>query len=401
MIHFESKNTASPSRVLLGRALRLFAREVPAALLIAALLGLFCALAASALSHGAESGYTLAPVAVVDEDNSFVSGVGISLVSKQTFAAPLEIVKTDAQTAEAGLADGRFSAALYLPSGFADNVLVGAENQARLVLSQQMPIHAGVIQLLCDFGQELLRTGQYGVFAGEQLVLDTAPELHETYLKKSNRLFLTKALSDPDIQRQTVGYARTGMEPGQWYMALYAAAFFLLLSLGCGFTARDLDAPLLRRLAALGVRDRTILGSRLAILYLFYLAAGLALFLLSGLKTTILGFALLALALLSLALVGMALTVCLPRDQAAAALTILSAAGLFTSGGILPRMELPRLLTQLGDLLPLGAAARMCAPVFGGGMSFLHLGFCLGWGLLSWGAMLRRLGHLRKGGSGC
>ena len=123
MIHSDSRNNASPSRALLGRELRLFAKEVPAALLIAVLLGLFCALAASALSHGAESGYTPAPVAVVDADGSFASSLGISLIAQQDFAAPLQIVKTDRETAEAGLADGRFSAALYLPTGFADDIL--------------------------------------------------------------------------------------------------------------------------------------------------------------------------------------------------------------------------------------------------------------------------------------
>lgn len=392
-----SSQTASPSRVLLGRELRLFLKEVPAALLIAVLLGLFCALAASALSHGAESGYTLAPVAVVDEDGSFASSLSISVISKQDFASALEIVKTDAETAEAGLEDGRFSAALYLPGGFADDILGGVTSQAKLVVSEHAPLHADVIRLLCDFGQELLRTGQYGVFAGEQLVLDTAPEFHSKYLKKSNALFLTKALSDPGITRIEVSYAGTGLSTGDWYLALYAMTFFLLLSLGCSFVARDLDTKLLRRLASCGVRGRAILGSRLVIVFGFYLVLAVAMLALAGLRCTVTGLASLFGALLSLALVGMAMNVCLPRDQAVTAVTALAAIGLFASGGILPRMELPRLVTQIGDMLPLGAAARMIAPVLGGAGSALHLWLCLGWGLLSWAAMELHLYRMRRG----
>lgn len=398
MIHPDSKNNASPSRVLLGRELRLFVKEVPAALLIAVLLGLFCALAVSSLSHGAESGYTPAPVAVVDDDGSFASSLGISLIAQQDFAVPLQIVKTDRETAEAGLADGRFSGALFLPSGFADDVLAGVDSHVQLVVSENAPLHSEVIQLLCDFGQELLRTGQYGVFAGERLVLDTAPEFHSRYLKKSNTLFLTKALSDPGIRLLSVGYAQTGLAAERWYLALYAMTFFLLLSLGCGFLSRDLQPSLLRRLASCGVTDRALLSGRLAVVFFFYLAAALLLAILAELRFSLWGLAALALALLALALVGMALTICLPRDQSVAALTILAALGLLASGGVLPRMELPQLVTQIGDLLPTGAAARLCAPLFGGQSSPIHLGMCLFWGVLSWLAMVLRLRRLRKVG---
>lgn len=389
--------TASPSRALLGRELRLFLKEVPAALLMAVLLGLFCALAASALSRGAESGYTLAPVAVVDADGSFASSLGISIIAGQEFAAPLEIVKTDPEDAQAGLESGRFSAALFLPSGFADDILGGVESHARLVLSDGIPVHADVIRLLCDFGQELLRTGQYGVFAGEQLVLDAAPELHGAYLKKSNALFLSKALSDPEIQRVGVPFAGTGLDTLDWYLALYAMAFFLLLGLGCGFPARDLETPLLRRLTAMGIGSGPLLLTRLAVLLGFYLVLAAAGLILTGLKCSLLGYITLFAALLTLATVGMALTVCLPRDKAVAAMTAMAGCNLFLSGGILPRMELPRILTMIGDLLPLGAAARAIAPALGGRVSPLHIALCLFWCALSWAAMELRLYRNRKG----
>lgn len=54
-------------------------------------------------------------------------------------------------------------------------------------------------------------------------------------------------------------------------------------------------------------------------------------------------------------------------------------------------------MTQVGDLLPLGAAARMMAPVLGGSGSPVHSLACLGWGLAAWGAMALHLTRLRKG----
>ena len=119
---------------------------------------------------------------------------------------------------------------------------------------------------------------------------------------------------------------------------------------------------------------------------------------LAEVRVSLLGLLALALALVTLALVGMALTICLPREQSVAALTILCSVGLLASGGILPRMELPRLMTQLGDLLPTGAAARLCAPLFGGRGSLAHLFVCLIWCAISWVAMVLRLGRFRKGG---
>lgn len=334
-----SQLNASPARALLGRGLRLFLKEAPAALLIAALLGLFCAFAATALSHGADSGYTLAPLAVVDEDGTFASGLSISLIARQDFTAPLDIVKTDGADAQEGLETGRFCAALYLPQGFTQDVLGGVQSQARLVLSESTPVQADVIRLLCDFGQELLRTGQYGVFAGERLVLEAAPERHGSYLKKSNTLFLTKAMSDPGIQITRVGYARTGLEAGDWYLALYAAAFFLLLALGCSFVSRDLEPGLLRRMYACGVKPGAILASRFVIILLFYLLLAGGLLAILGRRFTVLGLGTLVGALCSLALTGMALNLCLHRQRSAAALTALAAVGLCASGGILPRME--------------------------------------------------------------
>ena len=60
-------------------------------------------------------------------------------------------------------------------------------------------------------------------------------------------------------------------------------------------------------------------------------------------------------------------------------------------------MELPRLVTGIGDLLPLGAAARVVAPALGGSVSPVHILLCLFWCALGWAAMELRLYRARRG----
>lgn len=391
-------NVCRPCQAMLGRDFRLFIRGVPAALLIAVLLGLFSMLAAAALEHGTDGTYTLAPIAVVDEDGSFTSSIAISMISKQDFTAPLEVHKVKAAAAEQGLADGTYSAVLYLPDGYAGDILSGQQTAARLVISENAPLHGDVIELLCSFGQELLGTGQMGIFSGERLVLETAPERHSQYLRRSNARFLSRAMADPGIQRQELTYALTGVAPAEWYAVIYLAAFFQLIILGCFSLSRDWNGDMLRRLNAAGLLDREFLGSKVLIVFVFYalLAGGLVYFL--DLPVTAANAAILASALLASACVGLALILILPRSQAVIAVTALTAVGLFASGGMVPRMELPRMVTAVGDFLPLGAAARSSAVLLGGNRNVLYPAACLLWAGLSWLVMRRAMVAARKGG---
>lgn len=392
------EHTKTPDlRAMLRRDGGLCLRGMPGLLLIAAVLGLFAVMASSALSHGTDSGYTLAPVAVVDEESSFTSAIAISMIAKQDFAAPLEVVKTKAEAAEAGLADGTFSAALYLPKGYTDTILTGGQTEARLVLSDSVPLHGDVLRLLCSFGEELLGTGQFGIFAGEQLVLRQAPERHSAYLKKSNTRFMTQAMADPGITRQELSYAMTGVAPGSWYVLMYTMAFFQLLILGFFPLTRDKSTAMLRRLAGAGVSDGVFALSKLILITVIYAAAAALLLPRLGFVPSAVGIFGLAAALLAVSWVGTAILLCLPQFLAVTAVTALTAAGLLASGGIIPRMELPRAVTAFGDFLPLGSAARAASPLLGGNVSPVNVGMCLVWAAAAWGAIRLHLRRCRRG----
>lgn len=382
---------------MLGRDLRLFVRELPAALVIAVLLGVFCALAATSLLHGTDRDYTAASIAVVDEDNTFASSLAITMISRQDFAAPLAISKASAQEAEQGLKDGTFMAVLYLPSGYSSQVLTGEQSSAKLVLSDSVPLQSDVVRLLCSFGEELLYTGQLGVFAGEELVMDIAPDRHTAYLTKANAKFLAQALADPKISRQTISYALTGVPAQNWYGVLYAMAFFQLLSLSFLSLGRDCRSSMLRRLAAEGIGNREFLIGKWGILFVLNVILTSVFLAFLHTKIYVFGFLAALIALAMSAAVSLALLLCLNRGHAVTVVTALTAVSLFASGGIVPRMELPQRVNTIGDLFPLGAGARLAASLFSGKISFPHLFACLGWILLSVGILYIRLYIARKG----
>lgn len=383
-----------PVRAMLGRDFRLFLREVPVTLLIAVLLGLFCVMAVTALSHGSDSTYTRAPVAIVDEGKSFTGSMTIAMLANQDFAAPMEIIKTTAEQAQAGLEDGTYSAALFLPKDYMEDILVGNPVSARAILSESVPLHGDVLRLLCSFGEELLSTGQFGIFAGETLVLEKAPDRHSAYLKKSNALFMGQAFADPEFQREQTSYSMTGMQAQQWYMVVYAAAFFQLLILGCFFVTRDCRGSILRRLKAEGISSAAFLGSKFGILLLLDALVFVGIAAAMKLEINALGAASALAVLLMSASLGLAAVICLNRSSAVIAVTALTAAGVFASGGILPRMELPEIVTTIGDFLPVGAAAKASGILLGAPMRLEALLICLGWAAAAWAVLALRM---RKG----
>ena len=77
-----------------------------------------------------------------------------------------------------------------------------------------------------------------------------------------------------------------------------------------------------------------------------------------------------------------------------------AAVQLFLCGGLVPREMLPRIILQVGDLLPLGAARSLIAPLFGGSKSDVAVWAAAVWIAVSIGAMLLRLKALRRKGGG-
>jgi ABC-type uncharacterized transport system permease subunit len=62
---------------------------------------------------------------------------------------------------------------------------------------------------------------------------------------------------------------------------------------------------------------------------------------------------------------------------------VVSTAGLFLSGGLIPLSMLPDWLSSIGRLLPLGAAMSFIAPLFGGLVKSASVFISFGYAVLS------------------
>ncbi len=358
-------------RAMLGRDFRIWRRTLPFLLPFSLLFGAFCTIAVGSLSKGSESGYSMAHLAVVQEYDTKKGSMMLDLVAMQDFASPVSIVQTEAEDAWAGLQEGRYDAVIVLPDGYARDISRGNPTTARLVLSRGAALHGRIVEVLADFGETLLTTAQFGIFAGQEAVEAQSPDRVDSYLLIANTLYLEEALNALRswFCQEQVPYAGLDLPYLQWYALLYAALFFQLLALFFLPLRKDCTTPVLRWLRAAKVSDGAFVFGKLTLLFLLQIVYfALLLLLIPSLTHTAIRFAGLPYALLAMALctcIGTALTLCLNSGAAAAAITALATVGLFTAGGILERMELPKSVLAIGDKLPPGLCARLCAGLLG------------------------------------
>lgn len=390
-------------RAMLGRDFRIWRRTLPVLVPFSLIIALFCALAVGTLSKGSESGFQLARLAVVQEYDTKKGNMMIDLVATQEFASPLVIDKVEAEEAWAGLRAGIYDAVVILPDGYARDISRGNPTQARLVLSRGAAIHGRIVELLADFGETLLTTSQFGIFAGQEALQEQGSEAVDRYLVVSNTRYVQDAVGALEnwFTKEQVSYAGLNLTYIKWYVLLYAALFFHLLALFFLPLRRDCSTPVLRRLRASGVSDGAFVFGKLclslALHALFFALLCILLPRLSGERLPLSQLPSAVLGQLLSACVGTALILCLNSGAAAAAITALAAVGLFSAGGIIERMELPRIVCEIGDRLPVGLTARLSAGLFGAAPSLSeHLCAAL-WCALSLLAVKLRLRAVRGG----
>lgn len=380
---------------MLGRDLSTWAKMLPGILCFVLILGALCAMAAGSMAHGAESGYLAAPVAVVDEDGTAESKFAVSLIRNQDFAAPLAIVRCSEKAAQRGIRDGTFSAAVYLPAGYLGDISVGNRSEARIILSDSAALHGSIVRMLAVYGEELLSAGQFGVFAGEDLIWQEYPERFDEYLTQVNLLYLRQAMTDRWFVREELAYGGTGVTAGVWYALAYAALFCQLVMLAFLPFRRDLRAGILRRLRSAGINDGLFLASKVLFAWLTVLLTTAAVWL--GLPFGWQALGILAFAALTAAAWGIGCAVCLSEAGAVGLCCAVAGVGLFLAGGIVPRAELPTLAARLGEFLPGTILARMGAAAFGAPLPGLTAVFAGLWTALPLAAALLRLRRIRKG----
>lgn len=391
---------------MLKRDLRLFLRCLVPALALTLAFALACTGAAFAAARAAGGLYTPVKAAVVDREDSLVSRMAVNVVQGMDYISGLmEVERCSMDEAMEGLEAGAYAAVIVLPENFTVDISRGEESRGQIILSPAAASNAPVVESAARFGELLLAAGQYGVFSGERLIREYAlgQEFHSAFLTESNTRLMGEALNAQDnyFDIEVTDYAGTSMSGASFFaLSWLTLALFLCAIFFAKLYTTDMTRPMLCRLKAAGVTDRAFLLGKVlypALLRLLLLAAVLAVL------SRFLDLELSALTLLSglagvlvLSLVSAAL--CMGGKSPAALVAIVSAAGLFLCGGIVPRQMMPQGLLAVGTLTPSGAVQALLAPLFGGELSLASAGAALAYALASLLWLRRRLSALRVGG---
>ncbi|MDO5602838.1 MAG: ABC transporter permease, partial [Oscillospiraceae bacterium] len=264
---------------------------------------------------------------------------------------------------------------LVLPQRFLQAFLSGENLSARLITSLSAPAENLMLSQLVPAAEELLETGQGGVWAVLQLpgVQALSDETYQALYRDVNFSLLTACLSAAQtyIKAQSLPLAWTLLSLTSHYFLVFYC-FFALLS-GCFFVrffTADKSSGLLLRLSSLGVGPVSFLSPKLLLCFFYQLALCVGVFIAAGgLLDTVWTFqgvcGIAAFALYNAALCLFLFTA-LEARGAVLGLVLLGFAGLFCTGGFLPPSYLPGVFTHIGMFLPAGLSYRLLAPLCGG-----------------------------------
>ena len=355
----------------------LFRRGLIPALILTLLLGLASSLAAYAVTFSAEESAAPVRVGLVDEEGGMISRMAVNVVSSQSFIASLvDFQQTKKADALNGLQEGRYEAVIILPEGYIDHIRYGTAGTGQIILSKAAAASAEVVASLARFGELLLAAGQYGVFAGEQIIWDKglSEEFHREFLDKSNDALFDQAFSiyDDGILRETAPYSGSGLATGAYYAAAWIS-FFLLLC-GLFFPAlytKDTRKTMLTRLYSLSVTPGGYLSGKLLFPFLFRLPLMIVILavLSRSFKLALTPAAVLwgLLAVVMASVLTSFASVALGQKKGWQGLLMgIASVCLFLCGGLIPRSMLPDWVAQIGRFTPLGAVFSGLKPVFGG-----------------------------------
>ena len=390
----------------------LFRRGVIPALVLSILLAAAAAGAGFSVTQSAGEGAPRAALVVVDEENTLYSRIAISTVESQSYIQSLLSVDTERSEAKAleRLEAGECAAVIILPKGYVNDIMVGHEGKGRIILSEAAAASADIVASVALFGERLLAAGQYGVFAGQELIWKNGlgSDFEQQYLLKSNTELMNAALSfyDEAFTTETTPYDGTSLPLAGYYACAWLVLFFMLCGLFfTGLYLTDNKPAMLTRLYALGVKPSAFFRGKWLLPFLFraVLGAGI-LFGLSRFLPLTLNPGPLLLFLLGTAFISHFVSaVCvLTADRSAGfgIVTALAAAGLFLMGGLVPRSMLSRSLVGIGRFSPSGLAASFFSPLFGGKADWLCVGaaLLLAAALHLWTLRVLRLRPVREGG---
>ena len=359
----------------LCRLPRRLCRILPLLLLLAAV----SAAAFFAVSTGAAQKEGALRLALVGDDDSFVGRTATAAVAGSPEIAALFTVEScDEATARAGLASGRYAAAMLFADDFIGGILDGDGDAVRIVLSDALQRNGALVAHAGATGEMLMRTAEAAVnaawkpLAGALPAADAARAFEKLELRCAVEFF---TLPSAAFAAETVPYSAAGLSLYAHFAVCFTVLlFFLAEALFAADIRESLTYAVLCRMRSLGVTGGGFLLGKCAIPFLcrMLLLCGIGTFAARAkLLTLTAGTAAAALfCLFSVSLFLTALSVAASSSPLGAALPCaLGGVCLFLCGGLLPLHLLPPRVAALGAYTPFGAACDLLAPLFGGSLS--------------------------------
>ena len=366
-------------RQMLKRDGRLFLRGLIPALVLTILLLVACAFAAVTAAKGAVAETEAVKVALVDNEDSVLSRISITMVSGQSYMSSLmKIEQTDYDSAIKGIADGRYSAAVILPEDYMTNIMHGVKTSGQIIVTDAVESDAEILKAISDFGSRLLAAGQYGVFAGERIIAEDGlpDDVRAYFLENSNTGLINFALNAYDMlfSFKELPYSNTDVS----LTFYYAACWITLLLFVCGLFFPDLytadcRGSIYARLRTRYVNRFDFLFGKLLYPFLFRAAICIPFIFLFGIKSYVM--ALLAAFFITL-MTGCVAVSLSKRGGWVVSILGFSAVFLFMAGGMVPRTMLPEMLPKIAAYTPYGAALQLITASLGGSFSTTPVIIC-------------------------
>lgn len=370
---------------LLRKDLRLHGRHFASMLALCALLLCGCAAALGAVLGSALAEPEKVKLALVDKDGSTLSRTAIGAIAGSEDVAAMFTVEycDDAEAVKIGMADGTYDAAILFEENYLSRILRGESAAVTILLSDKLLSASGIVRHFAVTGETLIKVAEYGVMSTWRPLQNELPgDTAHDALEKLELRYAMRLLSLPQnaFAVEVLPYAESGVGLAAHYICCFAVFLLILCEiLFFPYTARDFAPPMLRRIRSYGISRSALIAEKAILPFctrLVLLAAALCL---SARWTDVTRTpaALLSplLGLLLLSLLLSALSALLAQSSLGISLLFaLAAAGLFLDGGLLPSAMLPYTLTKIGGFTPSGLAARLLAPLYGGGFDLAALG---------------------------
>ena len=391
----------------------LMLRGAVSALLLMLLLSLIAGLSLYAVLTGAREGKSPIRVALVDQEDSLTSRMATGMIRRQEFVSSyISFEDADEEEAVRGVAEGRFAAAVILPEGFLGKILHGQEGEAWVVLSESASSMAGLVGELARFGGRMLTAGQYGVFAGQEVLWakGLSDEWEASFLVKGNADLLDYAVDvfTAGFRLERMTFEGTDLDPVPFFAVCWLTLVMILCgSFFSGLYRTDTNRPVLSRLYALRITPAEYLAGKILYPFLFRLvflaAAAAGLSALTEVRFTAGGIASAVLGLLLVSVWTGSVGVLFSEKGGFGGIFFAAGAlGIFLCGGLVPRHMLPPFLRILGEMTPSGALAGFLGPLFGDRLRLLPLLSALVYTVVLGAAVLRYLRRIpgKEGGRG-